>query len=255
MLRAALRAVRCLVPRGGQCRAPLRAAPPPAGTQPRGRQVWAAARSGRRPFSAATAAGCWRCGATPRAPGFFCPSCRALQPPDRRLDYFQLLDLPRRFRLDAERLQESQRRLQRALHPDNFGRSSEAERRYSEQQSALVNEAYAALLRPVSRGLYLLRLELADDEPAEDEAEADSAFLGTVLELNEQLAEAGSQADVRRVAASVEERLRELEERVARAFEQGHPRDARPLLRQMKYWSSIGDRNEADRTVTWVSMD
>ncbi|XP_069767276.1 iron-sulfur cluster co-chaperone protein HscB [Narcine bancroftii] len=218
-----------------------------AGPQPLGRdlELWyrAAVPSGLRAFSPA-ATGCWRCGASPEPSSFFCPSCRALQPPDRRLDYFQLLGLPRRFRLDVERLRESHRRLQRALHPDNFGRSSETERRYSEEQSALLNEAYAALLRPVSRGLYLLGLELPDERlAAEDEAPADDpAFLGAVLELNERLAEAESQASIQRVAASVEQRLRELDEQVGRAFEQGRPRHARPLLQQMKYWNSIGDR-------------
>lgn len=198
---------------------------------------------GLRPIPAAGCC-CWRCGAAPEPPGFFCSSCRALQAPDRRLDYFQLLGLPRRFPLDPERLREAHRRLQRALHPDNFARSSAVERRHSELQSALLNEAFAALLRPLSRGLYLLELELPGEPPAagEAEAEADPALLGAVLELNERLAEADNQADVRRVAASVEARLRELEDKVDLAFEQGRPRDARPLLRQMKYWNSIGDR-------------
>ncbi|XP_067851859.1 iron-sulfur cluster co-chaperone protein HscB [Heptranchias perlo] len=156
---------------------------------------------------------------------------------------------PRRFRLDPKRLQSSHRRLQRALHPDNFSQSSDAERRYSEEQSALVNAAYGALLRPLSRGLYLLRLELPgaqaaddDDEGEVDQATANPAFLRDVLELNEQLAAAESQAEIRRVAGCVEGRLRELGEEVARAFEQGRPQEARTLLQQMKYWSSIEDR-------------
>ncbi|XP_059801201.1 iron-sulfur cluster co-chaperone protein HscB isoform X1 [Hypanus sabinus] len=243
LLRVALRAALSPVPSGGRCRALSRCAPPagrwPRGAEPRGRPVWAAARHSLRLYSAA----CWRCGAAPGPPGFFCPSCRALQPADRRLDYFQLLGLPRRYRLDTERLQESHRRLLRALHPDNFGQSTEAERRYSEEQSALVNEAYAALLRPLSRGLYLLQLELPGEPvAAEAEAEADPAFLSAVLELNERLAEAESQADIRRVATSVEERLLELDEQVVRAFEQSRPRDARPLLQRMKYWNSIRER-------------
>ncbi|XP_078275907.1 iron-sulfur cluster co-chaperone protein HscB [Rhinoraja longicauda] len=234
MLGALLRAARSPLLTGWRPRALLRPA-----------EAWcrACVPRGQRPIPAAGYC-CWRCGAAPEPPGFFCPSCRALQPPDRRLDYFQLLGLPRRFPLKPEQLREAHRRLQRALHPDNFGRSSEAERGYSELQSALLNEAFATLLRPLSRGLYLLALELPDEPPAagEAEAEADPALLGAVLELNERLAEAESQADVRLVAASVEAQLRELEEQVVRAFEQGRPRDARPLLRQMKYWNSIGDR-------------
>uniref|UniRef100_UPI00398E493A iron-sulfur cluster co-chaperone protein HscB n=1 Tax=Pristiophorus japonicus TaxID=55135 RepID=UPI00398E493A len=146
-------------------------------------------------------AGCWRCGAAqpdpgPEPPDFFCPACQALQPPDRRLDYFRLLGAPRTFRLEPRRLREAHRRLQRALHPDRFGGSCPVQRRHSEQQSARLNEALAALLRPVSRGLYLLRLEGEGETETEavagGEAEApDPAFLAAVLELNERLADGG----------------------------------------------------------------
>ncbi|XP_078055912.1 iron-sulfur cluster co-chaperone protein HscB [Mustelus asterias] len=213
-------------------------------------RAWARISPGGRPGlrSLCSAGGsCWRCGAPPpEPPGFFCASCRALQPPDRRCDYFQLLGLPRRFRVSAEELGRCQRRLQRELHPDRFSRSAEAERRFSEQQSALVNEAYGTLLRPLSRGFYLLRLELpAEAEPEEGGSlppDAEPAFLATVLRLNERLEEADSPEEMGRVAAEVEARLRELSEEVARAFEQRRPRDARPLLRQMRFWSSLGER-------------
>ncbi|GCB61425.1 hypothetical protein scyTo_0009334 [Scyliorhinus torazame] len=216
--------------------------PPPAGFPPGGSVRWAGLRG-----LCTGAGGCWRCGAAPlEAPGFFCSSCRALQPADRRRDYFQLLGLPRRFRLSAERLSRSQRRLQRVLHPDNFSRSAEAERRFSEEQSALVNEAYGTLLRPLSRGLYLLRLELpAEAQPEEAGGElpaGDPAFLAVVLRLNEQLEEARGPEDIGRVAEEVEARLRELTELVAQAFEQGRPRETRPLLRQMRFWSSLSER-------------
>ncbi|XP_038652488.1 iron-sulfur cluster co-chaperone protein HscB [Scyliorhinus canicula] len=218
--------------------------PRPARFPPGGSVRWAGLRG-----LCTGAGGCWRCGAAPlEPPGFFCSSCRALQPPDRRRDYFQLLGLPRRFRLSAERLSRSQRRLQRDLHPDNFSRSAEAERRFSEEQSALVNEAYGTLLRPLSRGLYLLRLELpAEAQPEEEEAGSqlpagDPAFLAAVLRLNEQLEEARGPEDIGLVAEEVEARLRELTELVAQAFEQGRPRETRPLLSQMRFWSSLRER-------------
>ncbi|XP_060706062.1 iron-sulfur cluster co-chaperone protein HscB [Hemiscyllium ocellatum] len=219
---------------------------------------WAAAcpllPAGRRAFCSGPS-GCWRCGAE-RASGaeeavaaFFCPSCRALQPPDRRRDYFQLLGLQRRYRLDAEQLRRSVRRLQRELHPDNFSRGSEDERRFSEEQSALVNEAYGTLLRPLSRGVYLLRLELPGEaglgeEPESGQADSgeDPTFLAAVLRLNERLEEARGPEEIGQVSEEVEARLRELDAEVARAFEGGRPRDALPLLKQMRYWSSLGDR-------------
>lgn len=64
--------------------------------------MWPTGVLGRRPIScnAASLAGsncpqCWNCGA-PRGPirgdGFFCPQCRALQPPDSTRDHFSLMD-------------------------------------------------------------------------------------------------------------------------------------------------------------------
>ncbi|XP_048463126.1 iron-sulfur cluster co-chaperone protein HscB [Rhincodon typus] len=241
---------------GTQFPVPARASPYPA----RGlrQPPWAAAclllAAGRRAFCSG-ASGCWRCGAE-RAEAaeedgsaFFCPSCRALQPPDRRRDYFQLLGLPRRYRLQTEQLRRRLRHLQRDLHPDNFSRGSEDERRFSEEQSALVNEAYGTLLRPLSRGLYLLRLELPGEAGVGEEVESgaaggggDPAFLAAVLHLNERLEEARGPEEIEEVSKEVEARLRELDEEVARAFEAGRPREALPLLKQMRYWSSLGDR-------------
>ncbi|XP_048416262.1 iron-sulfur cluster co-chaperone protein HscB [Stegostoma tigrinum] len=212
--------------------------------------------AGRRAFCSG-ASGCWRCGAERAGAAaaeedggsaFFCPSCRALQPPDPRRDYFQLLGLPRRYRLQTEQLRRRLRHLQRDLHPDNFSRGSEDERRFSEEQSALVNEAYGTLLRPLSRGLYLLRLELPGEAGVGEEVESgpagggDPAFLAAVLHLNERLEEARGPEEIEQVSKEVEARLRELDEEVAGAFEAGRPREALPLLKQMRYWSSLGDR-------------
>lgn len=70
--------------------------------------LWSAGVRGRRPLgcSAASVAGnnspkCWKCGGPGglmRGDGFFCPQCRALQPPDPTRDYFSLMDwYERRF--------------------------------------------------------------------------------------------------------------------------------------------------------------
>ncbi|XP_021568347.1 iron-sulfur cluster co-chaperone protein HscB, mitochondrial-like, partial [Carlito syrichta] len=67
--------------------------------------VWLAGLPGRRPLSSDAASqagsappGCWNCGSRgvpARGDGFFCPWCRALQPPDLTRDYFSLMDCSR----------------------------------------------------------------------------------------------------------------------------------------------------------------
>ncbi|XP_063172010.1 iron-sulfur cluster co-chaperone protein HscB isoform X2 [Candoia aspera] len=169
---------------------------------------------------------CWSCGAPLAAAGpDFCPSCRALQPPEPRADFFGLLGCPRGFAVDVARLRQRFLALQRSLHPDRFSRRPQAERGFSEQHAALINHAYRTLRSPLSRGLYLLELsgvELA----AGSDAEAEPGFLAEVLELNEQLAAAHSGASLAAVEGLLADDLHE----------------ARRLLGKMKYFANLEEK-------------
>lgn len=70
------------------------------------------------------------------------------------------------------------------------------ERQISEQYSALVNKAYAVLLQPLARGLYMLQLY---GKNLEDNTETDPQFLADIMETNEELAMAQNPDDVRRL--------------------------------------------------------
>ncbi|XP_070619533.1 LOW QUALITY PROTEIN: iron-sulfur cluster co-chaperone protein HscB [Erythrolamprus reginae] len=190
--------------------------------------------------------GCWSCGAPLGAGGRrggpgFCPSCRALQPPEPRADLFGVLGCPRGFSLDVARLRQRFLALQRSLHPDRFSHRPQAERGFSEQHAALVNLAYGTLRSPLSRGLYLLQLrgvELA----AGSDAEAEPGFLAEVLELNEQVAAADSEASLaglqRLLAAKQEAAVQE----VSRAFEQDDLHTAKRFLAKMKYFANLEEK-------------
>ncbi|XP_070820432.1 iron-sulfur cluster co-chaperone protein HscB isoform X1 [Chaetodon trifascialis] len=133
---------------------------------------------------------CWNCNQPLHTtPVFFCMLCKALQPPEEGTSFFKILDCDYTFTLDTQKLQKSYLRLQRSLHPDNFSQKSVKEQKYSEIQSALVNKAYKTLLKPLSRGLYMLELEGMRIEEGTDSA-ADSEFLMELMEINEALDEA-----------------------------------------------------------------
>ena len=101
-------------------------------------------------------------------------------------NYFQLLELPLTFAVDEARLGEHFRRLQQRLHPDRFAGSSEHEQRVAVQYSALVNQAYTTLRRPLSRALYLLELQGWDHEAVSAQKVA-GGFLIEQMELREKL--------------------------------------------------------------------
>ncbi|XP_048820286.1 iron-sulfur cluster co-chaperone protein HscB isoform X2 [Lagopus muta] len=186
---------------------------------------------------------CWSCGGALSgvdAVPHFCPRCRALQPPESRPDLFRLMECDRSFRLDAQRLQRRFRSLQRALHPDRFGRRP-AEQRYSEQHSSLVNKAYQTLLHPLSRGLYLL--ELSGVEPAQEtDSDADSEFLMEIMEINEKLAEPKNDEALGEIETLIKDRQEELTEEVTAAFERGDLQEAKKLLAKMKYFANLEDK-------------
>jgi len=59
---------------------------------------------------------------------------------------------------------------------------------HSENHSAILNQAYSTLMKPLDRGLYLLKLEGISIK--EGTIEMDPGFLMEIMELNEKLEEA-----------------------------------------------------------------
>jgi molecular chaperone HscB len=164
---------------------------------------------------------CWSCSAADVPEGTpFCPACRKIQPVGRGEDFFSLLGLPREFALDPRELERRFRDLSRHLHPDRFARAGPRERRLSLERATRLNDAYRALRDWRTRAAYLLRLSVADVH-AEGRTCADPDFLEAQLEWREQLALASADGDAGRlaaIAADARERLRRLEDEVARRF-------------------------------------
>ncbi|XP_005396220.1 PREDICTED: iron-sulfur cluster co-chaperone protein HscB, mitochondrial [Chinchilla lanigera] len=220
-----------------------------------GRRLAGAA--GRRPLSgnAASQTGssalqCWKCGGPgdpARGDGFFCPQCRALQPPDPTRDYFSLMDCNRSFRIDTTKLQHRYQQLQRLVHPDFFSQRSQTEKDLAEKHSTLVNDAYKTLLAPLSRGLYLLKLCGTEISEGTD-YEMDSQFLMEIMEINEKLAEAQNEAAIKEIESTVRVKQKEFTENVSRAFEQGDFEKAKELLTKMRYFSNVEEKIKLKKT-------
>jgi molecular chaperone HscB len=90
------------------------------------------------------------------------------------------------FALDLTQLGARYRQLQRELHPDRYAGASAHEQRLAVQYSALINEAYATLRKPLPRALYLLeRSGISSEDIARQHI--DGGFLMTQMELREKL--------------------------------------------------------------------
>ena len=73
-------------------------------------------------------------------------------------NYFELFNLPEKFQIDLEILQENYRAIQKEIHPDRFATSSENEKVQSMIKSTQANDAYQTLKSPIKRAKYILSL-------------------------------------------------------------------------------------------------
>ncbi|XP_053135879.1 iron-sulfur cluster co-chaperone protein HscB [Hemicordylus capensis] len=154
---------------------------------------------------------------------------------------FRQKHLERSFRVDTAQLQHRFRSLQRLLHPDFFRQRPQVEQDFSEQHSALVNEAYRTLLSPLRRGLYLLELSGIELEKGTD-SEAEPEFLAEVMEMNEKLLDADSGAKTDEMESFIAAKQGELTESVSRAFDRGDLQEAKKLLAKMKYFANLEEK-------------
>ncbi|XP_059668633.1 iron-sulfur cluster co-chaperone protein HscB homolog isoform X2 [Cornus florida] len=149
---------------------------------------------------------CWNCDAVPQVvPFLFCDSCRSIQPVDRAVDYFQIFGLEKKYYIDDRNLEGRYKDWQKKLHPDLVHSKSEKERGYAAEQSARVIDAYRTLTNPLSRAIYILKLEGVDVD--EEETVSDIELLAEILEIREAVEEATDSQALNKIQAQVRDDL------------------------------------------------
>lgn len=115
-------------------------------------------------------------------------------------DYFEYFGLPKTFRVDGEKLEAAYRRLAKKLHPDRFADKSAFERRQAMLSMSGVNDAYAALSKPIARADYMLK-ENGVDALRETNTSFDPGFLQLQMDWRMRLEELRDAADADGLAA------------------------------------------------------
>ncbi|MDB5033726.1 MAG: hscB [Chlorobi bacterium] len=115
-------------------------------------------------------------------------------------DYFAFMGFPRRLSLDAGELQRRYFDLSRKYHPDFHTHDEEPGRQTSLEQSSVLNQAYRTLKDRNERARHLLWLEWPD-LPESEKKKIPPALLMEVMEMQEKIADAGSEVDESRKAA------------------------------------------------------
>ncbi|KAK8624507.1 hypothetical protein V6N13_065848 [Hibiscus sabdariffa] len=162
---------------------------------------------------------CWNCVAD--APGstpfLYCDSCRSIQPVDLSIDYFQIFGLEKKYEIEVDGLEGKYKDWQKKLHPDLVHSKSEKEREYAAEQSARVIDAYRTLSKPLSRAIYILRLEGVDVD--EEQTVSDPELLTEIMEIREAVEEAPDSQALNQIQSRMNEKLEETSDSFANAFQ------------------------------------
>ncbi|MQM04708.1 hypothetical protein Taro_037502 [Colocasia esculenta] len=149
-------------------------------------------RRGQPNATATDVATCWNCGASPSSlstePFLVCGACRSVQPVDASVDFFQIFGLEKMYELQNDNLESKYKDWQKKLHPDLVHTKSKQERGYAAEQSARIIDAYHILRKPLSRALYLLKLEGFHVD--EEKTISDPELLAEIMEIREAVEEA-----------------------------------------------------------------
>jgi molecular chaperone HscB len=150
-------------------------------------------------------------------------------------DYFSLFQLPARFALDLDALEQSYRSVQAQVHPDRFGAASGAEKRVAMQWAAHANEAVGTLRSPVKRAAYLCELH-GVPIAAESNTAMPPAFLMQQMQWREALEEDADRPALERLRADVEGVRAELLAQLADALDaRADYAAAAALVRQLMF--------------------
>ena len=170
------------------------------------------------------------------------------------VNYFELLNLEQKFDQDGRKITRNFKQLQTQLHPDKFASKSQTESELSAEWSSLVNRAYFNVLKPLNRALYML--QLAGDPLREGEIATEVGFLAEVMEVNEEVSEAESRADLAGISEHNKKVLEDYIIKIDKAFSQGQIKVAKKLVSEMKYFSNIQDKIREKETkmgiVDWI---
>lgn len=178
---------------------------------------------------------CWNCKS--QGPFLNCQSCGSVQPVDHSVDYFTIFGLERTFDIEDGSLEGKYKDWQKKLHPDLVHTKSEEEREYAAEQSARVIDAYGTLRKPLSRAIYIMRLEGVEVD--EEQTVSEPELLGEIMEIREAVEEATDSQALNQIQSQMEEKLRRWSDSFANAFGSKKYDEALKSIQRMTYYHRV----------------
>ncbi|KAL1331807.1 iron-sulfur cluster co-chaperone protein HscB, mitochondrial [Arachis ipaensis] len=183
---------------------------------------------------------CWNCHeSTAAAPFLVCDSCRCIQPVDDSIDYFEIFGLEKKYDIEGVNLEGKYKDWQKKLHPDLVHSKSQKERDFSAEQSARVIDAYRTLSKPLSRAIYMMKLDGLEVD--EEQTISDPELLAEIMEIREAVEEATESESLKKILSRMEENLKSWSNTFATAFQSRNFEEAKDSIRRMTYYSRVID--------------
>ncbi|XP_019874738.2 iron-sulfur cluster co-chaperone protein HscB [Aethina tumida] len=183
---------------------------------------------------------CWKCGIERSRRALFCDKCNMIQSPEVKDNYFKVFEIEERYDVDLKNLRNKYRNMQSVLHPDKFSTKTDEEKHISEEYSSLINKAYNSLLTPIARAVHLLNIKGGKID--EEQKIEDPAFLMEIMEINEQIDEAETPDDIRKLNEQNQKVMSELGDKIAQCFNSNNLNGAKDFIIKLKYFTSINNR-------------
>lgn len=185
---------------------------------------------------------CPFCSATNSYAAASCASCASPALIPEQVSYFDLfpgIQAPPEgtFAIDVRNLRREFLKLQQQVHPDHFS-NEEKKRTVAESTSSRLNKAYSTLLQPLSRAEYILSLR-GIEMSSEGESLTDGEVLMTVMELREQIEEAGEEDELTPVKDQARELIETELSNIARLFAESNWSEAKTSAIRLRYWENI----------------
>ncbi|XP_019443103.1 PREDICTED: iron-sulfur cluster co-chaperone protein HscB, mitochondrial-like [Lupinus angustifolius] len=185
---------------------------------------------------------CWNCDAFPTAsesaaPFLFCESCQCIQPVDYSIDYFQIFGLEKKYDIEDKNLEGKYKDWQKKLHPDLVHSKSQKERDFAAEQSARVIDAYRTLRTPLSRGIYMLKLDGVEVD--EEKTISDPDLLAEIMEIREEVEEATNSETLNYILSQMQEKMKNWSTTFADAFQSQNFEEAKTSIQRMTYYSRV----------------
>jgi len=170
-------------------------------------------------------------------------------------DDFSLFQLPRRFSIDLEDLDQRWKAIQRQVHPDRFSMAGAAAQRVAMQWSSRINEAYRRLKNPLARASYLCEL-LGAPIQAENNTAMPGSFLMEQMALRENLEEAVHLHDFEELVSTVQKSIAQRQALCAKWLDEVSPVQPQEAAQEVRAWMFM-DRflQDVQKRVAQLSED